>query len=188
VETEAPTAADATEENARRMDAVITAVRETGIPGLDIETFGYVLRPEYQVSREGTGVRSISGYRVQNNVKVTLEDVDATGRVLDQAVAAGANRVADLQFEASDTRAARREALQVAVARAREQAEAIASAMGVGLGVALEVQGGANAPDPRSLGGIMVRAAAEVATPVEAGEQVVTASVTIKYRIREGGS
>jgi hypothetical protein len=34
----------------------------------------------------------------------------------------------------------------------------------------------------------MLRAAAETTTPVEAGDQWVTASVTIKYRILEGGS
>jgi uncharacterized protein YggE len=187
VETEGSTAADATGENARRMDAVIRAIRGLGIDGLDIETFGFTLRPEYEVSRDGTGTRTISGYRVQNNIRVMLPDVDATGRVLDEAVGVGANRVANLQFQASDTRAARLEALGRAVRSAREQAEAIASAMGVALGQALEVQGGANAPDPFSMGGMMIRAQAETTTPVEAGDQMVTASVTIKYRILEGG-
>jgi uncharacterized protein YggE len=187
VETEGPTAGEATGENARRMDAVIRAIRGLGIDGLDVETFGFTLRPEYEVSRDGSGTRTISGYRVQNNVRVRLPDVDATGRVLDEAVSAGANRVANLQFEASDTRAARLEALGQAVRNAREQAEAIASAMGVSLGPALEVQGGANAPSPFSPGGMMLRASAEATTPVEAGDQLVTASVTIKYHILEGG-
>jgi uncharacterized protein YggE len=188
VETEGQSAGEATAQNAQRMEAVIVAVRSIGIPGLDIETFGYNLRPEYEVSREGTGTRAISGYRVQNNIRVTLPDVDATGGVLDRAVEAGANRVASLQFEASDTRDARLEALREAVASAREQAETIALAMGVQLGIALEVQGGANAPNPRSPGGVMLRATAESSTPVEAGDHLVTASVSVKYRIREGGS
>ena len=64
----------------------------------------------------------------------------------------------------------------------------IASAMGVQLGIALEIQGGANAPSPFSPGGMMIRAAAETITPVESGDQLVTASVTVKYRILEGGS
>jgi uncharacterized protein YggE len=187
VETEGATAGDATSENARRMEAVIRAIRGLEIGGVDIETFGFTLRPEYEVSRDGTGTRTISGYRVQNNIRVALPDVDATGRVLDEAVSAGANRVANLQFQASDTRTARLEVLGRAVRSAREQAEAIASAMGVALGSALEVQGGANAPTPFSPGGMLLRASAETATPVEAGDQMVTASVTIKYRILEGG-
>ncbi len=155
---------------------------------MDVETFGYNLRPEYEVSRDGTGTRTISGYRAQNNIRVSLPDVDATGRVLDRAVEAGANRVADLQFEASDTRDARLQALGEAVSNAREQAQTIASAMGVDLGIALEVHGGANASNPRFSGEMMLRAAADTSTPVEAGDHLVTASVTITYRIREGGS
>jgi uncharacterized protein YggE len=188
VETEGKSAGEATGQNAREMEAVVSAVRGMGIPGMDVETFGYNLRPEYEVSRDGTGTRTISGYRALNNIRVSLPDVDATGRVLDRAVEAGANRIADLQFEASDTRDARLQALGEAVSNAREQAQTIASAMGVELGIALEVHGGANASSPRSSGEMMFRAAAEVSTPVEAGDHLVTASVTITYRIREEGS
>jgi len=185
VETEAKAAGDATAQNAQKMEAVISAIRGIGVPDLDIETFGYSLRPEYEVSREGTGTRAISGYRVQNNIRVTLPDVEATGSVLDGAVEAGANRVTNLQFEASDTRSARLEALREAVLSARTQAETIASAMGAELGIALEVQGGASAPNPRSPSGLMMRAEAMPSTPVEAADHLVTATVTVKYRILE---
>ncbi len=188
VETEGASAGEATSQNAQQMEAVIAAVRSIGIPGMDIGTFGYNLRPEYEVSRDGTGTRTISGYRVENNILVTLPDVDATGGVLDRAVEAGANRVANLQFVASDTRTARLQALREAVASAREQAEIIAEAMGVQLGIALEVHGGANAPSPRAGGEIMFMADAAASTPIEAGNQIVRASVTVTYRIREGGS
>jgi len=169
------------------MESVISAIRSIGIQGMDIETFGYTLRPEYQLSRDGSGTRTISGYRVQNNIGVTLPDVDATGRVLDRAVEAGANRVTNLQFEASDTRDARLQALREAVASAREQAQTIAEAMGVQLGIALEVHGGANAPGPRSPGGVIFLADMESSTPMEAQDQIVTSTVTVTYRIREGG-
>jgi len=105
---------------------------------------------------------------------------------MDVAIEAGANRISDLLFEASDTHAAELEALQKAVGTAREQAEVIAAAMGARLGIALEVQGGASAPSPRSPGGMMLRAEAGVpTTPIEAGEQLVSATVTITYRILE---
>lgn len=187
VETEGSTAGEATSANASLMEQVISAIRGMNLPGADLETFGYALMPEYQISREGTGTRSISGYRVQNTLRVTLPEVTSVGPVLDRAVEAGANRVASLQFDASDTRAAQTQALRQAVNQAREQAETIAAAMGVRLGMALEVQGGANAPLPQPMGGVMFRAAAEAVTPVEAGDQTVTASVTIQYRILEGG-
>jgi uncharacterized protein YggE len=185
VETEATSAREATQLNAERMDAVTRALRGAGIAGLEMETFGYDLQPEYESGRNVTN-RLISGYRVRNNLRVTLGDVDATGTTMDLAIEAGANRISNLFFEASDTRAAELEALRRAVAMAREQADAMAGAMGVRLGAALEVQGGASAPSPRSPGGIMMRAEAGVpTTPVEAGEQLVTATVTVTYRILE---
>jgi uncharacterized protein YggE len=185
VETESASAQEATTRNAELMASVVGALRGAGIPGLDLQTYGYDLRPEYQTSREEPGSRSISRYRVQNNVQVTLDDVDATGQILDLAIEAGANRVANLQFEASDTREAKLQALKDAVTSAREQAEAIAEAMGVGLGPALEVQGGASAPNPRSPSGMMLRTMAETATPIESGESLVSANVTITFRILE---
>jgi uncharacterized protein YggE len=185
VETEAASAGEATRLNAERMDAVTRALRGAGIAGLEMETFGYDLQPEYESGRNVTN-RVISGYRVRNNLRVTLGDVDATGAAMDLAIEAGANRISNLFFDASDTKAAELEALRMAVTMAREQAEAMAGAMGVRLGTALEVQGGASAPSPRSPGGIMMRAEAGVPnTPVEAGEQLVTATVTITYRILE---
>ena len=89
VETEAASAGDATQENARRMESVMAAVRGLNLPGLDVETFGYSLRPEYEVLRENPRTRTISGYRVLNNIRVTVGDVDATGQILDRAVEAG---------------------------------------------------------------------------------------------------
>jgi hypothetical protein len=187
VETEAPSAQAASAANAERMDAVVRAMRGAGIAGLEVETFGYSLRPEYLLPREGQPTRTISGYRAENNVRVRLPDVGAAGRVLDLALASGANRVSDLVFEASDTHAARVQALREAVATAREEAETIAAAMGVTLGAVLEVHGGASAPPPRGLE--MVRTAmafdAAVPTPIEPGTLSVSASVTITYRIRE---
>jgi uncharacterized protein len=186
VETEASSAGEATTLNASRMDAVITALRGSGVSGLRIETFGYALRPEYQMSREVAGTRVIAGYRAQNNIRVTVPDVSAAGGILDRAVEAGANRVASLQFQASDTRAARLQALQEAVANARQEAEAIASAMGVTLGIALQVQGGASAPTPLSPRmAVMYEAEMAAPTPIEAGDQTVSANVSITYRIVE---
>jgi uncharacterized protein YggE len=153
---------------------------------MEIETFGYSLRPEYEVRREDPGVRAIVGYRAQNNIRILLRDMDATGRVLDQAVGAGANRISSLEFGASDTREARLQVLAEAVRSAREQAEAMAEAMGVRLGPALEVNGNATTPTPRPEGPMLMRAvAAESTTPVEAGTLTVSASVSITYRILE---
>lgn len=181
VETEGQTAGAASSTNAELMAAVLEAVRATGTAGLEIETHGYTLQPEYARPADQDRSPSISGYRAQNHVSVTTEDVDGVGRVIDAAVGAGSNRVASLVFEASDTEEARQEALRMAVAQARAQAEAMAAALGVPLGPPMEVRGGANAPGrpPRALA-MRVEGAN---TPIEAGGQMVTANVTIRYAL-----
>jgi len=186
VETEEEGAREAGEANARLMDRVITALRGTGIPDLRIETSGYSLSPRY-APRSGNEPQRIAGYTARNAVEVIVDDVDAVGRLVDTALAAGANRVAGMSFEIRDTEPHRQEALRRAVAAARGEAEAIAEALGMRLGSPVTVQGGADFPQPRAqfradMG--MAMAAMEAApTPVEAGLQRVSASVSIQYRL-----
>lgn len=188
VETEAPSAQDAVRENAQRMDAVIAGLRGSGVEGIEIETFGYNLSPDYRYpSRENPGSREIASYRAQNNIRVTLPEVESAGAILDAATEAGANRVQSVQFEASDLQSARLQALAEAVNHARQEAEVMAQAMGVELGPVLTVTGGANTPGPRIMARAFAAEAAQATTPIEAAGQVVSANVTITYRIREPG-
>ena len=189
METREEGAGAAAEANAQAMDAVLTALRDAGLAGLTIETYGYSLLPQYGTIQEGNRrVRVIEGYAALNNVRAGVEDVDVVGRVIDVAIGAGANRVSGIEFVASDTEAARQEALTMAVQRAREQAVTIATALGHELGAALEVRGGSALP--RTGPELMMRAeAVAAATPIEAADQTVTATVSIKFALgpRRGG-
>lgn len=180
VETRAMTASDAAGENALIMEAVLRAVRGGRIPGLTLETFGYTLRPEYSFGEDRE--RTIEGYTALNNVRAITTDVDAVGALIDLAIAAGANRVASIAFEAADTEAARAEALSLAVRNAREQARTIAETLGHELGPALEVRGGADRPAPRDIDMNMMLMRAE-ATPIEPGERTVGANVTVRFAL-----
>lgn len=187
VETEAPSASEASTQNAEKMEAVVASLRESGVPGLEVETYGYSLTPEYRIQgREDPSRRSISGYRAMNNIRVTVPGVDRAGEILDAGVGAGANRVVNLQFDATNTREARLEALRRAVGVAREEAQTIAEAMDVALGPPVEVRGGATPGEPRMFArAAMADEMGGVRTPIEAGTQTVSASVTILYRILE---
>lgn len=183
VETRAADASEAAARNAELMDAVVRALRGAGVPGVVVETFGYTLRPEYALSDQATQARVIVGYSAFNSVRATADDVAAAGRLVDAAIEAGANRVSDLAFEASDTGAAREEALTQAVRSASSQAETMARALGRALGAPLEVRGGVEQPYPRALGEVMFRASEAVDTPVEAADLTVSATVTIRFAL-----
>ena len=184
VETEAETAEEASRRNAERMESVLAALRETGLPGLEIETRGYSLRPRYQ-RPDATGTREIAGYTASNTVVATMNEPQSAGTLIDAGIGAGANRIASLTFLASDTEEARRQALRQAVAQARSEAEAIAGALGMSLGKPLEVSGGADRPSPPSPLR-MEMAVQEASTPVEPGTRTVSASVSIRYVLRDG--
>jgi uncharacterized protein YggE len=182
METRATDASDASAANAAAMARVFAALRAGGFQDLVLETFGYSLQPQY--ATDDTRVRSIVGYVAFNNVRATIGNVEDVGRLIDVAVAAGANRVASIAFAASDTEAARRQALAAAVANARAQAQAIAAALGYELGPPLEIHGGAQRPAPIPVAyearPMMAQAAP---TPIEAGAQTVDASVTIRFAL-----
>jgi len=181
METRAARADEAASANANAMDAVLRALREAGLTGLTLETFGYSLRPEYSTNNNQQ-TREIVAYTALNNVRATIEDVSAVGRLIDQAIAAGANRVSSISFRASNTDDARAEALSLAVGNARIEAEAIAQALGYRLGPPLEINGGAQRPPPRPYeAAMMTQARAD--TPIEAGDQTVTANVSIRFAL-----
>jgi hypothetical protein len=188
VVTEAETAAEAAALNSTRMEAAIAALRATGAAGLRIESWGYDLQPRYARPTPGGQEQPlrIIGYQATNNVRATVDDVDAVGRLIDAAVSGGANRVTSLRFEARNTDAARADALRQAVQNARSQAEAMAAALGAPLGPPIEVHGGAQAPMPPPMPYMergMAYDQAMVDTPIEAAESSVSAHVTVKFRL-----
>jgi uncharacterized protein YggE len=188
VETQARTAADASAQNADRMQRVVAALRTAGGQTVTIETGGYELQPVYrQVPRDESGIPVIEAYRAVNHVRVRADDVTRVGALLDAGIQGGANRIAGLSFEAKDPLPARAEALRQAVGRARSEAETVATAMGIGLGAPLEVNISADymypPPSPRMYREMAMDVAQAAPTPVEPGEQVVRATVTIRYRL-----
>lgn len=181
METEGASAAEAADKNAAQLNAVLAAVRPVVGSAGSVETSGYALNPIYSSPDRGSSAR-ITGYRIQNHVLVTLTDVDRVGPVLDAAVRAGANRVSELSFYASDPRPARLQAIREATATAREEAEVLALALGGRLGEALDVNisGGMSYPEVARFRGAEM---AMADTPIEAGTQAVTVTVNLTFRL-----
>lgn len=188
VESFATTAREAAAANARKMDALLAALRRLGLGEDDVRTVSYQLNPEYEFSpaepRRQPEQRLV-GYRAVNTVSVTIDEVDRVGAVIDAAVDAGADRVTGLSFQLRDPEAARREALREAVAKANAEAEALAAALGRRLGPALTVTTGGRFPPPIPVAYDMRVRAAEMAvpTPIEPGTLDVEAAVTVVYRL-----
>lgn len=189
IETRAPTAAAAGRENARIAKAVLDTLRAMGIPAADLGTSGYSVHPEQRFDPR-TGRSTVSGYVARNGVRAQLTKTELVGPTIDAALAKGANVVAGLEFSASTTTQARREAIAAAVAEARGEAEAAARAAGGTLGPQLELVVSPEFERPDFPRPVAMRAMAGdegATTPVEPGQQVVRAVVQGRWRFVPDG-
>lgn len=186
VETTAPQAGAAIDDNARKSAAVSAAVKERLEAKDKITTTGYSLDPYYEQRERGSGQPpKISGYIARNGVRVELRRIEAVGQLIDAATRAGANRVSGLQFTLENRAPQLREALQQAGRDAQQQAESVAAALGVHLKqvVAATTSAGPIIMPRRYEGLAMAGAESRAPTPVEPGEVTVTATLQVTYEI-----
>lgn len=178
VQTHASTAAAAAAQNATKQNAVQGALRSLGLPNDQLSTADYSVSPEYRYEQNKSP--TLIGYTVTNTIVADVRDLKLLGKVLDSALGNGANMVSSLDFYASNTDAARRQAVSEAVAKARSEAEVAARAAGGELGtlVMLNISGGNAAPPPRPM--MMASRIAEspaAPTPINPGQRSLTVTV-----------
>ena len=182
VQTRSATAAAAATENASKQKAVIDALKALGLKDSEISTSDYSVNPEqrYEPNKEPVVV----GYTVTNTLSVEVTSLKLVGPVIDASLAKGANMINSLQFSSSNTDAARRTAIGLAIAHARGDAEAAAKAAGGTLGQLLEVTIGAYyAPPPRpfDMKSRVAMAASVEQTPINPGEQTVSVDINTRW-------
>jgi uncharacterized protein YggE len=181
VESAGATAKAALAANATQMRKLLDALRAAG--ATDLQTQHVSLSPRYVERPVDASVPSVggNGYTAHNSVSATVKQLGRAGAVIDAAVAAGANHVSGPMLTVADPEELYREALEAAVADARESAEALADAADLELGrVTAVVEGGSAVPPPTAMA---ARAADEAAgsTPIEPGEQEISATVTVTF-------
>jgi len=193
VETTGATARAVGEDNARRMDAVIRALTGAGVARTDIRTSGYTLFPVYAQQerpprQDPVQEPRIVGYRASNTVTVRTRDVARVGALIDAALGAGANRMQSLRFSVHDAEAAQNEAIRDASVRARRSAEAMAAALGIRLGEVMEASTSTDVIRPFMRMEAAAARSMDMAapTPVEPGEQTISANVSLVFAIAPG--
>ncbi len=185
VEIQAKTAESARAQAASAMEALIKAVKDSGVAEKDIQTSSVSLYPNYS----GDAANRIVGYQLTNQVAVCIRDIDKTSAIIDAAVKAGGNaaRVQGIAFGIENPEPAQSQARGKAYANAKMKAEEYAKLAGVSLGTPLHIsEGSQQAPTPRPYGDMVQMKAAMVdtATPVQAGEQEVSVNVDVVFGIQ----
>ena len=182
VETRRETAAKAYDDAGKSASAVAAGLRSAGVADADLRTSGLNLRADL-VWVEGQG-QKVTAYVASTTLHVGIRSHGDAPAAIAAAVAAGGDdiRINGMEQGHADpsrvTGQAQEAAWHDAVARA-EQYATLASAR-LGSVVSISQQPAKSGPIP--LGG-MVRASYAEALPVEAGESVVSVSVTVEWEL-----
>ncbi len=114
------------------MEKSIAAVKALNLPGVKLQTGDVRLTPQYEdPSRVPWEMRPIIGYSAAMTVRVRTDDVKATARIIDAALANGANRVEGLNFGIHEAIEAREEAIRLAAKAAKRKAKVLAESLDV---------------------------------------------------------
>lgn len=181
VEITAGTLAEATTQANAKMNAVIEKLKGLGIAEKDIQTTNYGIYPVTQPPKSG-GTLTISGYRVNNQVSVTIRKIDDVGKVLDAVVAAGANNIYGISFGVDDPTPYQQQARAAAIKDAQDKAAQLAKAANVTLGRVLSINEGSVSPRPVVRAAAPMAASAEV--PIETGELEIVVSVDMRFAVQ----
>jgi uncharacterized protein len=188
VTTEADTAGKALDDNSKAMQELLDSLAKHDVEKRNIRTTNISVSPKYKQPQPRSREREIVGYTVTNQVHVRVMDHAKLGEILDDAVAAGGNRINGISFSVREKETALDEARKKAMADAQRKAELYASAAKQSLGNLLRIQEQVTSNPPNPLRRATFAADAAAGVPVEAGEQVLEARVQAVFELREKSS
>jgi len=183
VETIMKDAREAQDENAKIMDRIIKVLKDSGIQDKDIQTANFNVHVEYDYSGNQ---RRLVGYRVSNNVRIAVRQIDRVGEILTAMAEAGANHFFGINFGVENQKEAYNAALKKAIDEAKEKATLMAAQAGVSLGKPVAIHEGQSPQGVPFGNGMMDMARVESAAmqvPIMEGELDIQAFVTIVYEI-----
>jgi uncharacterized protein len=177
VSSEAPSARAALDRNTEAMSKVVEGLKNEGIEAKDIQTANFSIGPVYEQNTDGKPP-VITGYRVTNQVRITVHDTGKLGAILDKVVSLGANQIDSIEFGVSELEALKDEARKLALKNVTDNAKLYTEAAGVGLGQILSITEEETSYQPVFREAAAPMAAAK-AVPIEAG----TAAVEVRVRV-----
>ncbi len=182
VTTDAATAVEAMRLNAAEMTRVVQRIRALGIAADDVQTTGINLGARYDYD-QATQRQVFRGYQASNRVSVKLRDVEATGRVLDALVAAGATDISGPNFSLENDTAAKAQARQTAVRKAEEMARQYAQWSGYTGVRVLKISEALYRNPPMPMMRVQMAEAADASTPVAPGLVGSSVTVSVTYEM-----
>jgi uncharacterized protein len=199
IETTNKTANEALIANSKAMNNALDALKAAGVKENETSTSFFNISPNYNITQEDGDLppietRDIISYTVTNSITVDSYNLLNISQWIDTAVQAGVNDVSSISFSLSDEKSEliKNNLLKQAVVNAKSKADIAASALGLRvIGVKSIIIEGVDVipplppPQPFLAKEATTAAAPEAGppTPIIAGEQQVTSSVTTVFLV-----
>jgi uncharacterized protein YggE len=142
-------------DGARASNAIISAIKQAGIPEDSIQSQSQYLDRDWSKPHK---------FKLSQQWTVKVPPARAA-EILDIAVSAGATDSGQIDWTVKDEKALENQALEQAASRARQNAEALAKGMDVRLGTLIYVSNQVSSPTPRPVMYEMNRLSGGAATP-----------------------
>jgi uncharacterized protein len=182
VETKAPQAEAASQENSRRSDGLLKALKQ-GFPEDQVKTLGYRLSPVY-AAKDKSSPPEIKGYQAVHRFQVKVKGPARLGAIIDLALKNGASGVSGPVWAHSRQEDLQREAAVAALERARHLAEVLAQAQGLKIKGVEKISTGLQYHPLRGAGEAMRLSAPAPPTAIEVGEEEIKASVQVVFQLQ----
>jgi len=188
VETEAKTASEAANLNAKKANNVINKIKSmiNKNQGDTIQTTQYSINPTYEYN-DNLRKSILTGYKVTNQVTITTKQLDIASKIIDSAIANGANQVQGIDFTIKSNEEYCKKVLTRAAQKARDEAQTVAQALGVsiiGIKQASSSCGSSSPPRIMYAKSMMAEMAAPAPTPIEAGNVQVQGTVNVDFYVK----
>ena len=98
-------AAEALNENKERAQRVIASLKALGLSESDYQTGRFFVKPIYEKNSKGEsekGHGKISQYEAINGVRIKTQKIALADKIIEAAVAAGANELDQVEFNLTD--------------------------------------------------------------------------------------
>lgn len=184
VEIQRKTAKEASEENAKIMNQIVSALLKLGVKEDDLTTIDYSIQPVYNYPQNEPPV--LIGYMARNylSIKITKKlangnlDTGFMGEILDTATSNGANLISGISFDISNKDELKLEAIKLAMEDAKKKAEVALKVVDEKIMGVAEI----NISDiSYPVYGNMKNLAPESAPPIFTGSESVQVTVNVKF-------
>ena len=148
-----------------------------------IRTSGIEIRPNYTESSQPNQPPRITSFFAINRIVITIKNIDVIGELVDDVVAAGANRLENLQFDVEDKTQLLTQARANAVKNAKDIAKIYADGLGIKVGVPKDIAESEYYSPAASFNRSAAPGGASDVAEVFVGEKVYNISVRVTFSI-----